>query len=197
MTTTFLISENKVREFTSLNNSVDIELIKNCIRTAQDYRLQSIIGTVLYKKLLSDVENDSLSGNYKTLVDDYIQDFLLYAVYYETLEEIFIRPRNNGLLTPNGGETSDSVDLTVYNVKRESVENKMKYYADQLTKYILEEEGLFPELQLANKLYETEPDYSTKYGSPFVFRDKIRTAIEFEKRGIPVRDRSKKQYPPN
>ena len=170
MTTTFLISEAKVRQFTSLNNSVDTELIKNCIRTAQDYWLQNIIGTVLYEKLLSDVDSSSLTGNYKTLVDDYIQDFLLYSTYYETLEEIFLRPRNNGLLRPNGGENSDPVDKDLYDMKRQSVRNKMEYYAQRLTEYILEEDALFPELQQDTKLYQQIPDYSSKYKNPFVMK---------------------------
>ena len=119
MTTTFLISEAKVRAFTDINNMVDTDLLKNNIRTAQDYYLQSIIGTLLYQKLLSDVDNNTLSGNYKTLVDTYIQDYLLYTTYYESLESIYIRPRNNGLLRPNGGENSDPADKELYEMKRQ------------------------------------------------------------------------------
>ena len=196
MTTTFLISEAKVRAFTSLNNSVDTDLIKNCIRTAQDYRLQSIIGTVLYEKLLSDVDNNSLTGYYKTVVDEYIQDFLLYSVYYETLEEIFLRPRNNGLLKPNGGENSDPVDKDLYDMKRQSVENKMTYYAERLTNYIIEEEANFPELNEGNKLYEQNPDYSEKYKSPFVMRTDM-FAQQANEHGYPVYDSTRKQYPQN
>ena len=77
MTTTFLISEAKFREFTDVDNNLDTTLIKNAIREAQDIELQRIVGTVLYQKLLSDVQSSSLTGNYKTLVDDYIQDFLI------------------------------------------------------------------------------------------------------------------------
>lgn len=196
MTTTFLITEAKIRSFTSLNNSVDTELIKNSIRTAQDYRLQSIIGTVLYRKLLSDVDSSSLTGYYQTLVDDYIQDFLLYAVYYETLEEIYLRPRNNGLLKPNGGENSDPVDKDIYDMKRQSVHNKMTYYAERLTNYIIEEEANFPELNEGNKLYQQEPDYTEKYKNPFVMRTDY-FASEANRRGIPVYDSTNKQYPQN
>lgn len=196
MTTTFLISEAKVRNFTTLNNSVDTELIRNCIRTAQDYRLQSIIGTVLYDKLISDIDSSSLSGYYQTLVDDYIQDFLLYAVYYETLEEIYLRPRNNGLLKPNGGENSDPVDKDLYDMKRQSVENKMTYYAERLTNYIIEEEANFPELNEGNKLYEQNPDYSEKYKSPFVMRTDM-FAQQANEHGYPVYDSTRKQYPQN
>lgn len=196
MTTTFIISEAKVRAFTTLNNSVDTELIKNSIRVAQDYRLQSIIGTNLYRKILSDIDSNTLSGNYKTLVDDYIQDFLLYATYYETLEEIFIRPRNNGLLKPTGGENSIEVDLQTYNVKRQSVENKMTYYAERLTNYIIEEDGLFPELDTNDKLYEQYPDYSVKYKSPFVNRG-LNNANWANDAGIPVYDRKYSAFPQN
>lgn len=171
MTDVFLISEAKVRQFTSLNNSVDTELIKNCIRTAGDYWLQNITGTVLYQKLQTEVQNSTLADPYETLLNDYVQDFLLYATYYETLEEIYLRPRNNGLLRPSGGENSDPVDKDVYDAKRQSVRNKMEYYAQRLTQYLLEEDSLFPELQQDTKLYQQIPDYSTKYKSPFVMKN--------------------------
>ena len=194
MTNVFLISEQKVREFTSLNNSVDTALIKNCIRTAQDINLQSTIGTVLYEKLLNDVSNGTLSGDYKTLVDNYIQDFLLYAAYYEILEEVYLRPRNNGLLKPTGGENSIDVDLETYNVKRQSVENKIAYYNDRLTNYILEEDGRFPELNQADKLYEQDPDYTDKYRNPFVMA-RSKYAEYAAKMGLKLYDRRYKQYP--
>lgn len=194
MTNVQLISEQKIREFTSINRSLDSALIVNCMRTAQDYYLQAVIGTVLYNKLLSDVASGTLSGNYKYLVDNYIQDFLLYAAYYEILEEIFLRPRNNGLIKPTGGENATEIDLETYNVKRQSVENKMTYYNERLTNYIIEEEGLFPELNQSNKLYEQYPDYTDKYKNPFVMSTS-KLARQVGKMGIPLYDKRYKQYP--
>ena len=144
MTNTLIISEAKLRQFTDLNDSVDTELLKNAVRTAQDISVQRILGTKLYKKILSDIDASSLTGNYKTLVDDYVQDFLLYAAYYEALEAIYIRPRNNGLLTPTGGENSIEVDRSLFNVKRQNTKNKMMFYADRLSAYLAEEQSLFP-----------------------------------------------------
>ena len=71
----------------------------------------------------------------------------------------------------------------------------MEFYAQKLTEYIIEEEVLFPELNDSNKLYEQNPDYSNKYGSPFVFNRWSRTAQEFTNRGFKVYDSSRKQYP--
>lgn len=194
MTTTFLISEAKVRNFTDINQMVDTDLLKNNIRVAQDYYLQSIIGTLLYQKLLSDVDSSSLTGAYKTLVDDYIQDYILYATYYESLESIYLRPRNNGLLRPNGGENSDPVDKDLYEMKRQSIENKMTFYAEKLTDYILEEEASFPELNQSNKLYEQNPNYESKYKNPFVLRKSL-YAEQAQKAGIRLYDSRYKQYP--
>jgi len=198
MTQTFLISEAVVREYTGVDNNLDTALIKNGIREAQDIELQRIIGTLLYDKIISLVSGgtitDSENSNYKTLLDDYIQNFLIYASYFYILDDIYIRSRNNGLIQPTGGDNSEGVDRSLYNMKRSSTKNKMEFYAQKLRDYIIEEEALFPELTESNKLYERYPDYDEQYGSPFVFR-KDGYAEEAVKRGIPIYDTRYKQYP--
>lgn len=198
MTSTFILSEAKFRQFTDVNDSLDTALIKNAIREAQDIHLQRIIGTKLYNKILSDIDASTLTGDYETLVNDYIQDFLLYAAYYETLEAIYIRPRNNGLLTPTGGENSIEVDRSLFNVKRQSVENKMEFYAEKLSQYISENENTFPELSQNNKAYEQNPDYSTQYRSPVVFNRNTKQAGNYKwakAAGLRVTNSAYNQYP--
>ena len=200
MTTTFIISEAKIREFTTLNDSVDTSLIKNGIRVAQDVHLQRIIGTKLYKSLLSQIDAGPTwtNSNYQTLVDDYIQDFLLYAAYYEILEAVMYRPRNNGLLSPTGGENSEKVDMTAYNALRQSALNKMEFYGDKLSSYIAEEQALFPELNSANKIYEQWPDYGSQYRSPIVFSYNAKVGAHYEQAkaaGLRITDSKYKQYP--
>ncbi len=198
MTTVFILSEAKFRQFTDVNDMLDSALIKNALREAQDIHLQRIIGTKLYEKLLSDITANTLTGAYQTLVDDYLQDFLLYAAYYESLEAIYLRPRNNGLLTPTGGENSIEVDRSMYNVKRQSVENKQEFYAEKLSQYISENEAAFPELNTNNKAYEQSPDYSTQYRSPIVFNRSTKQAGNAKwakEAGLRVTDSAYSQYP--
>lgn len=200
MTNTFLISEAVLRSYTDINNSVDSELIKNSIRESQDIGLQALIGTVLYEKLLDLVDTGDIDtapySNYKTLLDKYIQDYLIYASYWYALDSIYLRSRNNGLIRPEGGDNSVGVERELYNVKRQSVKNKMEYYSERLVNYIIEEQGLYPELNSSNKLYEQNPDYTTQYGSPFVFR-KNGYLEEAIRRGYPVYDARYKNFPPN
>lgn len=199
MTNTFLISEAVLRNYTDINQSVDSALIKNAIRESQDISLQAVIGTLLYDKLLDLVDSGDINtptySNYKGLLDNYIQDFLIYAAYWYALDAIYLRSRNNGLIRPTGGENSEGVERELYNLKRQTVSNKLEYYNQRLTNYIIEEEGLFPELTQSNKLYEQIPDYTGKYGAPFVFRKKINAQL-FLDRGIPVTNSAYPQYPP-
>ena len=200
MTTTLIISEAKLRQFTDLNDSVDTALIKNAVREAQDISLQRIIGTKLYDSILAQIDAGPVwtNSNYENLVNNYIQDFLLYAAYYEALEAIYIRPRNNGLLTPTGGENSIETDRSLFNVKRQNVENKMMFYADKLSAYLAEEQALFSELNSNNKLYEQWPDYGSQYRSPIVFGRNARVGAHYEQAkeaGLRITDSKYKQYP--
>ena len=202
MTTTLLISEVKVREYTDINESLDDALIKNGIREAQDISLQRVVGTLLYNALLNKVAdgsiNDASNSDYKTLLDDYVQDMLLYSSYYNILESTFIRTRNNGLLTPQGGENSAAVDRQVFEMKRTSVQSKFEYYSDRLSRYIVEKQSDFPELSNSTYLYEQVPDFASQYRSPIIFSGATRARYLglAKKSGLPIVDSAYPQYPP-
>jgi hypothetical protein len=177
MTTTFIISEANLRQFTDINNNVDSELLKNAIRESQDIELQRLLGTKLYNKILEDIKTNTLSGVYEVLVLEWVQNFLLYAAYYYALEDIYLRPRNNGLLIPTGGENSEKADGTWYNRKRQSVENKKEFYGERLTNYLIQKQGLYPELNSNVELQQMYPDFGVQYKSPIIFKIKNRNLI--------------------
>ena len=177
MQNTLLISEAKVKAFTDINNNLDPSLIKSTIREAQIIHITRLLGTKLYDKIIDDVDAGTLTGNYKSLVDDYIQDSLLYWSYYESLESIYLRPRNNGLLQPQGGDNALSVDMLVYDKKRRSVKNKAEYFSERLVDYLCFNNSLFPEYGTEQN-DEIFPDAGTQFKSPIVFRNTIRDNIE-------------------
>ena len=199
MTNTLLISETKVREFTNMNDNVDTALIKNGIREAQDIEIQRIIGTLLYDSIMTQVDNNTwTNSNYQTLVNDYIQNSLLYWAYYYIVESIFVRERNNGLLMPTGGENSVNVSEKQYNVRRQSIKNKAEFYSEKLTNYIITNTNLFPETQTTTQLYQQLPDFGIQYKSPIVFANdgyyaNLKGAIQA---GIPIADSRFPYLPP-
>jgi hypothetical protein len=197
MTDVFIISEANLRQFTDINNNVDSELLKNAIREAQDIETQRILGTKLYEKILKDIKDNTLSGDYETLVLNWVQNALLYEAYYYALEDIYLRPRNNGLLIPQGGENSTAADGTWYNRKRQSVENKKQFYEERLTNYLIQNQGNYPELNGNVELQQMYPDFGVQYRSPIVMRRNGRgyhynQAVEC---GLPVYDSRYPQFP--
>jgi len=169
MQNTLLISEAKLKRFTDINNALDVDLISSVIREAQIVHITRLLGTKLYDKIIDDVDNGTLTGNYKTLVDDYIQDALLYWSYYESLETIYLRPRNAGLVVPQGGENNSASDIALYDKKRQSVKNKAEYFSERLVDYLCFNTTVYPEYQ-QNINDDIFPDTSTQYKSPIVFR---------------------------
>jgi len=170
MTDTLLISEAKIREFTDINNNVDSKLITSAVIVQQDINIQRLVGTKLYHRLIDDVKLDLVDGKYKILLEDWVQPALLWWSYYEILENIYSRPRNNGLLKPTGGENSESNDYSMYSRKRESGKNKAEYYSEMLARYLIQNQSQFPEMQSIQFLYQLYPDLSNQLRSPIVFR---------------------------
>jgi hypothetical protein len=185
MTTTLFISENKLKNFTDLNNSVDPDLLKNAVREAQDINIQRMLGYNLYQKIITDVNNNTLTGYYLTLMNEYLQDTLLYWSYYEALESIWLRPRNNGLLIPNGGVEASAVDSNTYDKKRQSVKNKAEWYAERMVGWLIDNETQFPEFGTETGM-EIYPDQRSQFKSPFVNRNAYYENLQ--KMGIKIID---------
>lgn len=197
MTDVFIISEENLRQFTDLNNNVDSELLKQAVRTAQDIETQRVLGTKLYNKILAEIKASTLTGVYKTLVDDWVQNALLYEAYYYALEDIYLRPRNNGILIPTGGENSEKADGTWYDRKRQSVKNKKEFYEERLVLYLIQNQGLFPELNGNVQLQQMYPDFGNQFKAPMVFKRNGRGyhANQAADCGLPIYDSRYPQFP--
>lgn len=192
MTTTLFISENKLKNFSDLNNALDADLLKNAVREAQDINIQRMLGYELYQSLITKVNDNQVTGIYLTLMG-FVQDALLYWAYYEALESIYLRPRNNGLLVPQGGQEAAAADISLYDKKRTSVENKAEWYSERLVNYLLDNGTSFPEFSTETGM-DIYPDQQSQFKTPFVTR-RDKYAEEVNKMGIKVIDSRYKYLP--
>ena len=106
--------------------------------------------------------------------------------------------RNNGLLTPTGGDNSVNVDRSMYDAKRQSIFNKQQFYSDQLSRFLTENIAQYPELGENTLLYQFVPDYGSQYRSPIVMQRNTR-AVYLDlarKSGLPIVDSAYPAYPP-
>ena len=72
MSEVLFINSDYIKRYTGLNGSVEEGYIFPYTLTAQDKHIQLYLGTSLYEKLKTEVANATLTGNYKTLMDDYV-----------------------------------------------------------------------------------------------------------------------------
>jgi hypothetical protein len=137
-------NEDKLKSSTAINYNVDTAFLLPFLKIAQDKHMQIILGSKLYKKLQSDISGDSLTGNYETLVDDYIQDCVIHYALVEALPFISFQIKNGSITQKNSengtAATRQDVDYLIQK-ERDSAE----FYGQRIIDYLCNNSSLFPE----------------------------------------------------
>jgi hypothetical protein len=145
-----LISDQMIKERTAIHGNIDPKLIYPDIKVAQDMYIMPILGTALYNKLqsiISDgtITSDPANSNYKSLIDKYLVDALMYYTLSELPTTISYQFWNKGVVRKQGENTdlpsmSDLIDLS------NKYKNRAEFYADRLRLYIKDKAStMFPE----------------------------------------------------
>ena len=74
MSYVLFISEAKLKDSTAINLNVDPQILLPYVLQAQRIYIEPKLGTDLYQKLEAEITAGTLTGAYKTLVDEYIGD---------------------------------------------------------------------------------------------------------------------------
>jgi hypothetical protein len=94
-----------IKERTSLHDNVDDKLISPEIKAMQDMYIMPLLGSTLMNKLQSDIAaTGTTTGNYKTLLDDYILDCLCNYVLSAMPDVLGFQFYNKGV----GGKKADA-----------------------------------------------------------------------------------------
>ena len=108
-----LVEVQTVMTDTILSGNVDVDKLKPIIKETQLKTIEELLGSELYDKLISDKENDTLTGDYLVLLNEYVQPIL---VNQSAASYILISPYsvgNGGFFkrTYNGVETTDTNEV--------------------------------------------------------------------------------------
>lgn len=129
------ISVDTIKERTGLHANVDEKLILPEILTAQDMYILPALGTGLYERLQTGIQNSDLTVNETNLLDAYITNCLVYYVMGELPMGLSYQFYNKGVVR----KTSENTDLPsaqdmidVANRYRARAE----FYKQRLVKYL-------------------------------------------------------------
>jgi len=140
----YFMSVDYLRDETVINGNVDAEVLEPFILVAQNVHIETITGTNLYNKIIADLEAVSITGVYKTLLDDYIHPALLQWSLYEALPFINYKLTNKSISTKDS-DNSASIDLSELSYLRDSVRDVAEYYSQRAIAYLQDNEDSFPE----------------------------------------------------
>jgi hypothetical protein len=131
-----LISETKLKNYTTINQNVDMALLVSCIWIAQELGLQTLIGTKGYDYYMNLVMSAQTSGTTisnpdRIMLDDYIGPYLIHRAYYESMPEIFARKMNKAITIGNT-EQGSSIDIKGMSYLRDIEQGRYEFYAQRL-----------------------------------------------------------------
>ena len=141
---TLFISTDRLKKDSDLGGSVDDNLLLPYILMAQDRYILPILGTDLQNKLISDIQGGSLTGNYLTLLQTYIQPALVQFAFATVLPFLRLRMVNNAVVTMSseqGGTVSHDELKPLINASMDQGE----FYRERLIDYLRGNLTNFPE----------------------------------------------------
>ncbi len=104
--TQLLITIDDISRLSSFDGNIDNDSINPFIFMAQNAEIKRILGDDLYNKILTDFENDTLTGDYLDIYNNYISIILSYYTCSYYLQLAIPKVSQNGvyLVTPEKTE---------------------------------------------------------------------------------------------
>ena len=161
------ISEQKLKDSTPINLSVDDSLLLFSVREAQKLYVETALGTDLTQHL-KDLITAGTIGNvgneaYKTLVDDYIGDMLPGYALYHSIPYLRFKVENGNIYSKTS-ETGNALSTEEAQAFREEVLNTASYYRERLIDYIRNNTSSFPEYS-TNSGADVSPSIENYYSN--------------------------------
>lgn len=144
-----LVSEAYIKSNSGLDDNVFGKFLLPAIREAQDINLQSIIGTALFNKICAMVGDGTIKNeenwDYKYLLDNHIQPYLLYMTLCNILPLIGSKIANIGTVYTND-EHVQNLSKNERDNLADYYEQRSTFYARKMQNYLSKNSIIYPEL---------------------------------------------------
>ena len=129
------ITPDELAKTTILGGNVDRDKYTFSILNVQITVIERLLGTYLYDKIVTDIENNTLTGLYATLYNDYIKPITKYESCAEYIEVASFMLNNGGLFrhTADNSETVSKDDT--YNLSQK-YHGLAQMYVERFEKWI-------------------------------------------------------------
>ena len=132
---TLYISSSLLKRDTALGSTVDDNLLQPYIRIAQDRWILPALGTNLDTYLKGQIDADTVTGAYLTLLTDYIQPALVQLAFAEVAYVVRLRFANNSVVVNSSEQGAAASMADIRKVVEQSTEIGM-FYRERLIDYL-------------------------------------------------------------
>ena len=163
MATALFIKREDIVRNTVISGNVDTDRFIQFVNIAQDIHVQNYTGTKLYDRISNDILNNTLAGNYLSLVTDYLQPMLIHFAMTEYLPFAAFTVANGGVYkhTSENATSADKIEVDYLVEKERTI---AKYYTERFIDYMSFNQSLFPEYN-ANVNEDIYPDRDSRPAS--------------------------------
>ena len=158
---TLFVSPDYVKASTVLERTIDDDLLAPCIHNAQERYVLPVLGENLYDTLAAKVSGNTVSGNYKTLLDGYIAPSLVHYTMAEVIPHLRVRLALNSATTASadGATAVGEADLRSIVSRAEQLGN---FHRERLIDWLMYNGQLVPEYltNTGSKLEPTRRNYT-------------------------------------
>ena len=162
-----LVSEEKLKSFTSINNNVSpLDLIPYVLSSADIY-LQNYIGATYYMQLKEQVRTNTVSVDNKFLLDNYIGSALCNWALMQALPWLKYKIFNKSVLSPSS-ESAESITLDELNFLIEQARGTAETYTKRMIEWMVLHPGAYPAYITPNVLDGQLPERGNPYYNSLV-----------------------------
>lgn len=144
MAKALFITDKELKQMTVLNGNLDPDKTKQFVIIAQDTHIYSYLGSKLFDKINNDIVAGTLSGNYLSLLNNYIKPMVIHWAMVEILPFSAYTIANKGVFKHNS-ENSTGVEKSEIDYLVEKERQIAQNYTQKFIDYMLVNYSLFPE----------------------------------------------------
>lgn len=162
MANALFITLKELKQFTALNGNIENEKLEQFLKIAQDTHIYNYLGSKLFKKINDDIVAGTLSGNYETLLNDYIKPMVIHWAMVEIMPFVAYQIANKGVFKHNS-ENSTTVEKSEVDFLIEKERQIAQNYSQKFIDYMIVNYNLFPEYNTVTT-GDQFPTLSTNFG---------------------------------
>lgn len=142
--TVLLVSEQRMIQWTSLDNNIRIDVLTPSILNAQGVYTQDALGTKFFNRLKEGVKNNDLTADESMFLRDYVGPSLMQYALYLLLPNLKYKMVEKGIMNGTSEETQPTT-LQELQYLRESAMELAQFYDERMREFLIQNPNMFNE----------------------------------------------------